>query len=238
MQKDENPNGEVPRKNPTDRDPWPMWPIALAIGLFVCAYTFINIAHRKDGPAFEPHQAMQNRRDQLVEKNFYNWYRITTELQETVTPSGANIEKMLRPYSGALESLLPEQLVYYIPTRPVLVNGPLKIESDASIEQGAPFTIRIDLPGGIASDDRFHLQAFYKEGSLHLLPSFFVESIEDASETLATPNEQIQFAIPTDPVAATEVSIYVYAEGYIHEWKIPAFPKETPENVDSPDDAS
>lgn len=238
MQNPKDPNGATPSKKQTEREPWPMWPFALAVAVFIVGYTYLNLSYRKEGRAFEPHQAMLDRREQIVEKNLYDWYKILTTLDTTVTPNATEIEKTLRPYSGPLENFLPEQLVYFIPSRPVLLDGPFEVNSDARIEQGIPFTLRITLPSGIESDDRFHLQAFYKEGSFHILPSFFVEKIDDAADTLATESKQFQFSIPTDPVAANEVSIFVYAEGYIHEWKVPAFPKEIDDTVDSANDES
>lgn len=210
-----------------------MWPIALAIFIFIGAYTYINLDMRKSGPAYEPYQAMQDRRDQIVEKNFYDWYRIKTSVDSPVLASGEETEKTLRRYSGNLETELPEELVYYIPSRPVLVAGPLTIDTDSKIEQGKPYKIRIDLPIGVTSDERFHLQAFYKEGSLHLMPSFFAEDISEAAETLATESQQIQFAVPTDPIAADEISVVLYAEGYIYEWTLAGFPNENMKLADS-----
>lgn len=198
-----------------------MWPIGLAIGLFVVAYTIVNLNYRKDGQAYEPFQAMQDRREEIVEKNFYDWYRLKTKRSPTISPLAGHTAVKRSPVSENLEKVLPDQLVYYIPTRPILYPSPLSIDADPKLILGQPFKIRLELPSAIGSDERFQLQAFYKKGHIYMLASFFLDNIAEVSQdAFESPIEYFEFHIPTEPIDTTTAKCLLYTEGSLHEWKV------------------
>lgn len=218
MQADDNSaKTPLPKK-----EPWPMWPIALAIVVFIVGYTYITLNFRKDGEAYEPFQAMEDRRENIVDKNYYDWFRLKTERAENVSASVGSVTIKTVEQSKPLENVIPEQLVFYIPTRPVLLPNELSIDSDSEIVSGQPYKIRLELPQAIGQDERFHLQSFYKEGSIHLLASLFVKDIKDIDEAaFASPKGTFEFHIPTDPIEAKRAKCYLYNEGLLHTWSIP-----------------
>ncbi len=198
-----------------------MWPIALAIVLFMVVYTWINMQYRKEGKAFEPYQAMMDRKNAIVEKNFYDWYSIKTSRApsntEIVTPASATTQA----YENVLDLEIPEQLKYYMAGRPVLVPGFIKTESPDSLTPGTPLPIRLHVPSLLAEDDRLHLLSFYKEGQLYILATLYVEKMEDFDQSLLqgepTP---VTFLLPTDPIAAETVEVHFINTDRLAKWTI------------------
>lgn len=203
------------------REPWPMWPIALAIILFIGVYTWINISYRKEGHAYEPFQAMMDRKNAIVEKNFYDWYSLKTDrLPNAVTPKDS-AEATSRAFPNALDEVVPEQLKYYMPGRPILVQGFVKTDSPNVLTPGEPLPVTLHVSQTLATDERLQLLAFYKEGELFLLAALFVEEENALSpETLSSETAPVTFAVPTTPIAAETVSVRFLTHDRVSEWQI------------------
>ncbi len=204
-----------------DRKPWPMWPIALSIVLFMGVYTWINFEYRKEGKSFEPFQAMMDRKNAIVEKNFYNWYSIktsrATESVEIVSPATATS----RAYEDALDLVIPEQLKYYMAGKPVLVPGFIKTESPDTLTPGQAIPIRFYVPAPLAESDLLNILSFYKEGELFILATLFVEKMEDVDPSLLTGEPTpTTFLVPTEPIAAETVKVSFINEDRLGQWQI------------------
>ncbi|MDQ8205570.1 hypothetical protein [Pelagicoccus sp. SDUM812003] len=203
------------------REPWPMWPIALAIVLFIGVYTYIQLSFRKEGPAFEPFQAMMDRKNAVVEKNMYDWYGLTAVRSSDQAPIPSPAEVSSRAYEEVLDEVVPEQLKYYMPGKPILVPGFVKVESPSTLTPGERLRLRLFLPEGIANDERVNLLSFYKEGDLYLLPSLFVEKRElVANELLQGEPTPVAFEFPTDPIDADTVTVRFLTEGRLSTWSM------------------
>jgi hypothetical protein len=227
-----------------DRRPWPMWPIALAIVLFMGVYTWINLEYRKDGEAFEPFQAMMDRKNAIVEKNFYDWYSIKTDRTSTEVTLDSPASPTSQAYPDALDLVVPEQLKYYMAGRPVLVPGFIKTESPDSLTPGEPLPIRIHVPAPLASHELLHLLSFYKEGELYILATLYAEKMEDVDQSLLTGEPApATFLIPTDPMATESISVSFINQDRLAQWKIENLDPskavvEEDENADGTDEAA
>ena len=60
----------------TERKPWPMWPIALSILTFIILYTWVQLKFRKEEKPYEPNYEIKERRNQVAEKNLYDWFSL------------------------------------------------------------------------------------------------------------------------------------------------------------------
>jgi len=203
------------------RDPWPMWPFALSIGLFIVIYTWINISHRKEGRPYEPFQAMMERKDAIVEKNFYNWYSLKTSRSDAAPTPTSPAQAYTREQARALDTAIPDQLKYYMASKPTLLPGFIQTQSPDTLSPGLPLPVTLTVPRAIARDPRLQMLAFYKEGQLFLLPTLFVDSIEDIeSAALVGETAPATFLIPTDPFGAETIRASLIGVDRVTDWSI------------------
>lgn len=204
-----------------DRKPWPLWPIALTIVLFMGVYTWINLEYRKDGKAFEPFQAMMDRKNAIVEKNFYEWYSIKTDRATEAVEIASPARSTSRAYPDALDLVIPEQLKYYMAGKPVLVPGFVKTESPDTLTPGEPLPIRVHVPAPLAEHELLHLLSFYKDGELYILATLYAEKMEDVDPSLLVGEPTpATFLIPTDPMAAETISVSFVNQDRLAQWQI------------------
>lgn len=195
-----------------------MWPFALAIVIFIIGYTWIQLEFRKEGPTNQPYQDLLDRQKAVVEKNMYDWYSLKAEVATKETPlSSEGIE--IKTAEGPLENFLPQQLVYYIASRPILIPKIERVEREETAQAASHYNLKLWLPRGMAEDQRFRLSAFYKEGELHLLAQFLVQKREHSEDLLNEDFTPYLFSIPTDPMTTESLSVYLYTEGEIRSWK-------------------
>ncbi len=215
-----NPKNELP-SGIADRKPWPMWPIGLAIVLFIGVYTWINLEYRKEDKVFEPFQAMMDRKNAIVEKNFYDWYSIKTSRTSEKQTIASPAKSTTRAYENALDEIIPEQLKYYMAGRPVLVPGFIKTESPDSLTPGEPLAIRFHVPEPLASHELLNILSFYKDGELYIIATLFVEKMGDFDQSLLegepTP---ATFLIPTEPIAAETIKVSFINQDRLAQWQI------------------
>lgn len=204
-----------------DRKPWPMWPIALAIVAFIGVYTWINLEYRKEGKAFEPFQAMMDRKNAIVEKNFYEWYSIKTDRAPSAVTIDSPASATSRAYEDALDLVIPEQLKYYMAGKPVLIPGFIKTECPDTLTPGEPLPIRIQVPAPLAQHELLHLLSFYKEGELFILATLYAEKMEDVDQSLLVGEPTpATFLIPTAPMAAETIKVSFINEDRLAQWEI------------------
>lgn len=203
------------------REPWPMWPIALAIVAFIGIYTWVQLEFRKDGPAFEPAQAMEERKNAIAAKNFYDWYSLKTEKADNTIELASKAQATSRAYPQVLEHVIPEQLKYYMSTRPVLLPGFVKTESPTELTPGEPLPIRLSIPPRLVDNDLLQILSFYKEGELYILATLYIKSIEELDQTLLE-GETVPttFLIPTGPIAAETVKVSFLNSDRLSQWEI------------------
>ncbi len=207
-----------------DRKPWPMWPIALSIAVFIGIYTVINFQYRKEGKAYEPFQAMMERKNAIVEKNMYDWYSLKARRTDDNGPIALPASATSQANPHVLDEEVPEQLKYYMATRPILVPGFVKAESPASHRFGEYLRLRLHTPAGLADDERLKLLAFYKEGDLYLLATLFVDEIDDIADSLTGEPTPIAFEIPTEPIETDQVNVKFLSDGRLAKWQIAKAP--------------
>ncbi|MDE0767853.1 MAG: hypothetical protein OSB19_05630 [Opitutaceae bacterium] len=208
-----------------ERKPWPMWPIALSILTFIIFYTWVQLKFRKDEKPYEPNYEMQERRNQVAEKNLYDWFSLSVNPSaqaEGYALSSSDITT--RFISGPLENELPSQIVYYIPRRPILVPKLESLKSQSSFSTKQPIKLQVSLPGAFGDSPDFHLSTFYKEGELIILAEMRVENDKalDAFETEG-PSKTYLFEIGTDPIETERVNAKFYFEGQVREWTLDRF---------------
>ena len=203
-----------------ERKPWPMWPFALAILIFIPIYTYINLEYRKEGRAYEPFQIMMDRMNAIVEKNIYDWYGLKTHRSDDNSTVQNNAMVTSRSGDTLVDDTIPEQLKYYMPTRPILVPRFTKVECPETFTPGENLRVRCWMPASLENDERLHLLAFYKEGVLYLLATLFVEEIEEVQDALQGEPTPISFEIPTDPIDAETVNVKFLTEGHLSQWEI------------------
>ena len=215
------PNASSPAPQ---RQPWPMWPLGLAIVLFAVLYTFVNIKYRKEGRAYEPFQVIMDRINAPVEKNFYDWYGLKSTRSPDESPFSSPAQVAAVPATDPLETVLPEQVKFFLASKPILAPMPGLPESPDSIVQGEPLRLRLWLPAALGDDVRFKLLAFYKEGQLFLMPTLFVGAIEDAADALLGEPRPFAFEIPTSPFESPTISVQLLVDHQVAQWTIAATP--------------
>ncbi len=221
--------GKPPQKPPTggparQRQPWPMWPLGIAIVLFAILYTFVNVKYRKEGRAYEPFQAIMDRINAPYEKNFYDWYGLKSTPSPDQSPFSSPAQIAPVPTANPLETVLPEQIKFFLASKPLLAPMPRLPESPDSIVAGEPLRLRLWLPAALGGDERFKLLAFYKEGQLFLMPTLFVGKIEDAADALLGEPRPFAFEIPTEPFDTPAVAVRLLADHQVAEWSIALAP--------------
>lgn len=203
-----------------DRKPWPMWPFVLAVLIFIPVYTYINLEYRKEGRAYEPFQVMMDRMNAIVEKNIYDWYGLKSSRSDNHSEIAAKVSITSQSGDDLIDDTIPEQLKYYMPTRPILLPGISKVESPPTLTPGENLRIRCTVPAGLENDERLHLLAFYKEGDLYLLLTLFVEDLEEIQGTLQGEPTFISFEIPTDPINTETVNVNFLTEDRLSQWEM------------------
>ncbi len=222
MEKDDQ-IGKTPQSASLEKKPWPMWPFVLSVVIFIVGYTWVQFEFRKTGPTNQPYQDLLSRQKAVVEKNMYDWYSLKAEhAAEDKTLSSKGIQ--IRAADGPLENFLPQQLVYYIASRPILVERIENVGKEDEISRGAPYHLRLSLPDGMGDDRRFKLSAFYKEGELHLLAQLLVKERKDADDLINENLVPASFSIPTEPIESESVAVKLYTKGKIREWTVPVNP--------------
>lgn len=205
-----------------ERKPWPMWPIALSILTFIIFYTWVQLKFRKEEKPYEPNYEMQERRNQVAEKNLYDWFSLSvnpsTQSEDEVLSSS---DITIRFISGPLENDLPSQIVYYIPRRPILVPKLESLKSQSSFSTNQPIKLQVSLPGAFGDSPDFHLSTFYKESELIILAEMRVENDKtlEAFDS-ESPSKTYFFEIGTDPIEAERVNAKFYLEGQVREWTL------------------
>lgn len=198
-----------------------MWPIGLAIVAFIGVYTWIQLNYRKDGPAFEPAQAMQDRKTAVAQKNFYDWYSLKTEKANAPIKAAEAAEATSRAYPDVLEKEIPEQLKYYMSSRPVLLPGFVGTDCPATLTPGQALPITIEVPSPLSNHELLKLLAFYKDGDLFILATLFVKTIDDLDETLLQGETvPVTFLVPTDHFAAETINVRFINQDRLAEWQI------------------
>ena len=150
---------------PTVRQPWPLWPIALAIVVCLAGYTYLRVAYAKPGKAHEPF-AENRRRTESAKLQAAGW----TWTEAT--------------YEALVELPAPEAEIHAAPVRPAIAeelrllsseNWHLPIEytavsAAASSPAGAEYPVHFQVETDQA---RAHIVSFdlYRKGAdLVLIP--------------------------------------------------------------------
>ncbi|MBK1879386.1 hypothetical protein [Pelagicoccus mobilis] len=215
-----NPNKPLPDSMRT-REPWPMWPIALAIVAFIGIYTWIQLEYRKEGPAFEPYQAMQDRKNAIAQKNFYEWYSLKSDRSTAPVEISAPAQSTSRAFPDVLDQVIPEQLKYYMSSRPVLLPGFVKTESPGELTPGQPLPLRLHVPAALVDNEQLQLLSFYKDGKLFILATLYVESLQKFDQSLLEGDTApVNFLIPTGPIAAETIDVNFLNQDRLAEWQI------------------
>ena len=201
------------------RQPWPMWPFVLSIAVFLIFYTWVQLNYRKPGKAFEPHQAMIDRKDEVVEKNLYGWHSLKPSKSEEFA-SFDSAEIAVRMTSEPLDKLLPEQLVYYLPRPPILLSEIDSFKAANRVSKRQAYPVVFEFSESLGSDPRLLARAFYKDSSLHIFLEWDVEDTSGIPKTSTTKSKAFQYAIPTDPFEGPKISAFLYLNGQVRSWDI------------------
>lgn len=207
-------------RSPVDRKPWPMWPIALSILSFIVFYTWLQFKFRKTEKPYEPSRAMQERVERAAEKNLYDWYSLAVNpiAQTTISNAPSIIPNNLE---SPLEEVLPSQIVYYIPRKPILIPRAVRVLSDPTFDPAQALSIALEMPEAFAKSPFFHLTALYKEDSLVLLAEMRVENeTELARFNSNSPNKTLYFSIDTQPIENEAVTVKLYTREKSYHWEI------------------
>ncbi|WP_221032989.1 hypothetical protein [Actomonas aquatica] len=128
----------MPKPPPAlDRKPWPMKWIVLAIVACLVPYTWLTLAYRKEGPAYEPYQDNKDRAQvmRLLDAGFR---RVELSLDRLVDPSmplAASAET--QAIEGGLPPLLSEVLI----DKPPVPSSFALVDAPAQSLAGAPYVL-------------------------------------------------------------------------------------------------
>ncbi len=119
-------------ERPPARQPWPQWPIALAIVVSLAGYTYLRLAYAKPGKPHEPF-AENRRRGESHRLEAAGWIRtevVFTPEVEVLAPAAAVQALVIRP--AAVEELrLLTAENWHLPIEYSAVSAPATVAADA-----------------------------------------------------------------------------------------------------------
>jgi|GEM_PF-681406 len=200
------------------KQPWPMWPIGLSIAAFIVFYTWIQLTFRKPEKAFEPYQAMIDRSKEAVEKNLYGWYSIKPR-QTDGDFSGPTASIATETSDTPLEKRLPEQLVYYLPRPPILLDQIKSLRVSSSASRNEPYQIAFEIPEAYGSHPSLVARSFYKNTALHVFLEWDVEKKSDSPKTSDSRFKTYRYEIATEPFEGESIAAFFHSERHVHSWE-------------------
>lgn len=195
--------------------------VALAIGLYVLAYTLINFGFRKTDPAHEPWAEAQERTThRTVTASLHGWSRFTASVEPASAASApardAFAEVQTAPTPKRLDRALPPELVALIPRRPSLHAGTPAIVAPASVHSGAALQLELGY-GETASQPAFgEAMAYTKDHQLFI----FVQD-DDAlipGAAAVPPASSIAVRLPAGALAAGAWNAALYTREITFTW--------------------
>ncbi len=205
---------------PPARQPWPLWPIALAVAVSIAGYTYVRLAHAKPTKPHEPY-ADNLRRSESAKLKAAGWthaeiaFEAVVELPATDTPINATtagpaaVEELRR--------LSPE--TWHLPIEYTFVAAAAQLPSGA--EATVHFQAELD-------QARAHLVAFdgFRKGSeLVVLPRW---EPYPAELTPRRPRTSGRFTIPAALLAPGRCRVTLPALKQSSQWLIEVVPAANP----------
>jgi len=199
----------------TDKKPWPMRWVILAILLCIIPYTWITLRYRKPGPAFQPYEDSKNRANvvRLLEAGYQ---RFTVAAQRNADPSrfrpaGAAATPSSAP--GGLPVILSQVLVE-IPLMPESVLG---VTAAASTRGDAPYAVQFVCSVPDNKEQLAGAELYLRENDLVLIPTF--ERIQ--GDLLARSRESIvQIEIPAGTFKTGRYQVLLVGSRQSQRWEI------------------
>jgi hypothetical protein len=191
------------------RRPWPMTRVAVAIAVFIIAYTVINLQFRKSEAPHLPYEEAQERESRFFEFDLNGWKRLEVASNASASATRADLLPVdARPQEGRLDQDMPMDLVTVIPRRPKLVGGIRTIE---------PFMIEdrfleIVFAPETETENPIQLEAYLKEGHLVVLA---VEG-ERIGESEGLPTFRLD--LTGEDFSAGPYSAALYTNPTVYEW--------------------
>lgn len=150
---------------PTARQPWPLWPIALAIVVSLAGYTYLRLAYAKPGQAHEPFADNRRRAESAkLQAAGWTWTEATYEaLVELPAPEVATHAVPVRPELAEELRLLATEN-WHLPIEYTVVSAAAR--SPTAADYAVHFQVEVD-------QARAHIVGFdlyRKEVDLLLIP--------------------------------------------------------------------
>jgi hypothetical protein len=215
------PSQPESRPSLPERKPWPMWPIVVAIIGFMAFYTWVQFSFRKLEQPYLPSEAMKDRTRAAELKNLYGWYILPSERISGEMPRWelSTFSRSVRELP--LEEELPSQVVYYLPSKPILIPGLSISGTDAFYVPSQPLHLALQLPSEYANHPDLYLTTLYKENQLLILPELRVETEPSGiAENVGSYRETVYFSMETGPLANPSIDVKLYNATSIYQWQI------------------
>ena len=144
------------------RKPWPLKWIALAIAVYIAAYTVVNLRYRKPGREFQPYEQLQERAGLAKAGYIQIPARVARPADPRFAPMAAPVDAVQGGLPAGLSAALPA--VFQLPVE----IGKLSAAPEA--DRGMPYAIQF---GCVLPDNGCELggaELYLKEGALCIVP--------------------------------------------------------------------
>ncbi len=194
--------------------------IAAAIGVYIVAYTLINLGYRKENGAHEPWAEALERRENVKEEALLDWTRLYTAFtpaeaaDATAQAPRASISRS--PAPGRLEKELPIELVLVIPARPELARAPIEVLAPATVRAAGPWRIAFQFGEDQQPQRLGEFLAYARDQHLWL---FLQNEKRPGLDAAPTPAQgTLEIALPTESLAPGEWTATLHCADAAFTW--------------------
>jgi len=173
----------------TERKPWPMKWVVLAIAVVIPAYTYLTLHFRKPGPAFAPYRDMRDRAD-VVRLLSAGYRRMAIEAERPA--DAAEAPKSAAPTFAAAGGI-PAELKTTLIESPLLPLDIERVAASAAAHAGAPYKISLTCTLADRQRQLSGAHLYVKESEIAVIPDF--EPLPD-SLSARTQESPILLTIP------------------------------------------
>ena len=196
----------------TERKPWPMKWIVVAILAFIVPYTYLTLTFRKPGKAFEPYQDMKDRAN-VLRLLSAGYQRVPSDLER---PADAPRPTLSAVTSAAAAGLPPELKATLIQT-PMLPQEIATVRAPAIVNAGSAYPVDFTCTLGDNKREPSGAAAYIHGDEIVILPNF--EHLADGLMSRSR-DSRLRVTIPASVLKAGSYHVTLVGEHASRSWTL------------------
>jgi hypothetical protein len=191
--------------------------IVLVIVAYIAGYTFINIAYRRPGSAYEPAAEARERSLRTVQTTMNGWSRVACGFTGMAFSSDTESAAVAaKPLPIPLDRHLPPDLPMIMPGEPALHPAAITVTAPARHDASGPLHVRLDFPDGATVPAFGEVLAYFKDHHLYL---FIQDKRHVARDTQPIPAESpLHLVLPPTTLTAGTWQASVFTASQAFDW--------------------